>query len=361
MSELIVQICEIDSVEPCPNSDRLDVYTIKGWKIVSSRIDADGNQIPRYIVGDRVIYIPPDSVLPLELSDKLDITKYLSPVKNELGEYAGGRVRAIRLRGQPSYGCMFEAEDGLEIGTDVAEKYGITKWEPPPEHIDGDAEKSNPRFERYTSIENIGNFPHMIEENEEVIFTEKCHGCNFRGGRIFEDGSFIYAAGSHGVRRKEFEESGKRSKFWGPMTDNVKRLLDFLCNDEKNVMIYGEIIGAGIQDMTYGYTNGISFRMFDISVDGIYLDFDYKVELFNKFEIDMVPILYRGPFSKEKVAEYTSGETTICPPEKAGKFKGREGIVITPVKERIDYMGRRVILKSISVDYLARKGGTDSH
>ena len=43
---------------------------------------------------------------------------------------------------------------------------------------------------------------------------------------------------------------------------------------------------------------------------------------------------------------------------------GREGCVVTPVVERYDPgLGGsgRVILKSISADYLARKGGTDDH
>ena len=48
----------------------------------------------------------------------------------------------------------------------------------------------------------------------------------------------------------------------------------------------------------------------------------------------------------------------------SGKFKGREGMVIRPVKERhsekLPQFGR-VVLKSISVDYYERKGGTEFH
>jgi hypothetical protein len=60
---------------------------------------------------------------------------------------------------------------------------------------------------------------------------------------------------------------------------------------------------------------------------------------------------------------YTSGPTTICKPEDAGKFKGREGLVISPVKEVYfcpNIRGRK-ILKSVSVDYLTRKNGTEFH
>jgi len=80
-----------------------------------------------------------------------------------------------------------------------------------------------------------------------------------------------------------------------------------------------------------------------------------------------VPILYQGPFSQELVAQYTDGPTTMCEAQDAGAFGGREGIVITPLIERIaDAMvptstNGRVIFKSVSADYLARKGGTDDH
>jgi len=57
----------------------------------------------------------------------------------------------------------------------------------------------------------------------------------------------------------------------------------------------------------------------------------------------------------------------MCDPKSAGSFNGREGIVITPSKERIDEKmmltgtNGRVVLKAVSADYLGRKEGTDSH
>ena len=54
----------------------------------------------------------------------------------------------------------------------------------------------------------------------------------------------------------------------------------------------------------------------------------------------------------------------MCAADKAGKFAGREGIVITPTKERYNFdLGGdgRVILKAVSFAYLERKGGTEFH
>jgi hypothetical protein len=57
--------------------------------------------------------------------------------------------------------------------------------------------------------------------------------------------------------------------------------------------------------------------------------------------------------------------TTMCEPGKAGKFAGREGIVITPARERSGEGGGnvfdRVMLEAISFEYLERKGGTEDH
>ena len=117
--------------------------------------------------------------------------------------------------------------------------------------------------------------------------------------------------------------------------------------------------------MAYGLGNGAKgFRAFDVAVDGKYLDHDKKVEALLRHGLEVVPLLYRGPFSWDVVEGHTYGPTTMCPPDASGRFGGREGCVITPVIERFHAgLGDtgRVILKSISADYLARKGGTDEH
>lgn len=374
MSELIVEVCEISKVEDHPNADRLNINTIKGWTIISNKTD-EGEA--RYKVGDRVVYFPPDSILPDELIDRLNIRNYVAPLKNTADgtQRGGGRVKAINLRGEPSYGVLMPLENpDWEVGKDVKDHYGVEKWEPPVKEAYGDMGKDNILFHRYTSIENFGNFPDWFQEGEEVVFTEKIHGSNSRLGKVKnEEGVFDYIAGSNRTVRKKEGEGGTRSFYWFPLSEDiedwteiatgVKGLLDYLCNDEKNIQIFGEIFGSGVQDMAYGLPDGKkTFRAFDITVDGEYLDFEVKNELFERFNIPQVPILYKGPFSKEILKEYTTGETTLCGKKQAGPFKGREGVVIVPIVERkMVKTQKRIILKSISVDYLARKNPTDSH
>jgi len=481
MSKLIVEVCRVEKIEPHPNAERLAVATVKGWKLCIQHDPATG--VSQFAEGEKCVFFPPDAVLPPALCHgptdnppgRMNNIKYLHHLpKDENGvRPAGGRVVACRLRGHVSFGVILKLDaawgDDLdwEVGTDVADHYGVTKYDPPPESNDGEAEKSNSRFHRYTEIENFANYPKAIPVGDEVIFTEKIHGKNCRVGLVLEDNeegvaAWTFMAGSHDVRRKEhsrvetryrleelqadgviaatsnkedfsdiigigdvfthrgrnwqvesvfpweikpftkvgdrendevasvvwkcqcfevredkansaFNHCGwtpvlKRSEFWSGLTCNVSALLEYIrdelpWNEPKHgIIIFGELYGAGVQDMAYGLKDK-DFAVFDLAINGRYVDFDKKVELCNQFGITMVPILYRGPFSAEVLEQYTSGPTTLCAEKDAGAFKGREGIVCTPVKE-VDYCdvlnGRRIV-KSVSADYHARKGGTEFH
>lgn len=234
---------------------------------------------------------------------------------------------------------------------------------------DGEALPEVAAFHKYSEIENIGNFPGVFQDGEEVTMEEKIHGTNARLGLIWhpniEKGQeeWIIMCGSHGARRKEFDTKGNRSRYWLPFSEPVKDLLTKVCDSKYNVVLFGEIYGPGVQDLHYG-ENRAGFRAFDLAVNGKYVDYDEKVRVCQNFGVETTPLLYRGPFSLDKVYEFTDGPTTLCAPEKCGKFKGREGVVIRPVKERHSELlpdFGRVILKSVSVDYLERRGGTEDH
>src|SRR5438874_1958754 len=93
--------------------------------------------------------------------------------------------RAARLRGQPSYGTIDHGVDpAWEVGRDVQDHYGVTKFEPPLRASDGDSLPSVAAFHGYTEIENIRNFPDVLRPGEEVVISEKLHGKNCRVGLI---------------------------------------------------------------------------------------------------------------------------------------------------------------------------------
>ncbi len=391
MSSLIVEVCIVDAVDKHPSADLLEVVTVKGWRTCVKK--------GQFKQGDTCVFIPPDAVLPEGLSEALGVTKYLSPVKRD-GTLIGFRVRVARLRSEPSYGLVMalpptSAVLPWVVGTDVATQLGITKWEPPQTCTDGDAERPNPSFHRYYDMENYLNFPDLIPEGEEVKFTEKVHGRNWRGGIVREPDEngvmqWVFAAGSHDVRRKptcqqrkrrenpetgevEFYYVERKCQFW-EVFDKLPRLKEMISKIASggeaipihNVVVFGEIYGSGVQDMAYGLSNGAwDLRVFDITVDGKYLS-HYEVAFHcNNFDIPMVNVLYRGPFSKAKVEEYVSGPTTMCDQSVAGSFKEREGIVISTMTERPVVTKQKVfersVLKAINFKYLERKNATEQH
>ena len=78
---LYVKEITIKSVENAQNSDFLDAIEFEemGWCAISKRGE--------HKVGERVMFIPAESVLPIELAEILGVAKYL----------AKGRVRVARL------------------------------------------------------------------------------------------------------------------------------------------------------------------------------------------------------------------------------------------------------------------------
>jgi RNA ligase (TIGR02306 family) len=336
MSTLKVRIVRIEKVipHPDPETTSLDLIPVDGWCVLVKR--------GSFKVGDLAVYFPIDSLLPLKLSDAIGCTKYLG---------TGGHVKAAKLRGVPSYGVLWHINSfheylansgkfspiGLtDIGIDLTEFLGVTKWEPPVKLQDGDAEKPHTLFDKYTDIENYRNYTRVFSENEEIVATEKIHGTNARYGLVDEEGQEVYMVGSHNVRKRE----SPHSKYWVVFSQSLKDMLKFI-KEKYNahaVIAYGEIYGAGIQDLTYNMKD-IALRLFDIKVDDRYLDYDDFVTFTGIYNISVAPSLYRGTFSLEKIKSFEGkswvGDCII------------EGAVFKPVKERIDQHIGRAILKYV--------------
>ncbi|MEE8525704.1 MAG: RNA ligase (ATP) [Thermoanaerobaculia bacterium] len=341
MSSIIADVVEVEDVLPHPNADRLCLARIKGWQAVILKLD-DGS--PQFAPGDKVVYIPPDSTLPREMAERLGVVTYLS----ERTDIEGKRrlvVKRVRLRGEPSFGLVIAPDDpDWPAGTDVREHYGIGKYRPPVRFTAGDSEANHPLFQKYTDVENLRNYPEVFAVGEEVVVSEKIHGTNSRLGIV--EGKLL--AGSHGLQRQRPEaEAMATNTYWFPATlEPVTKLLEDLGSEHRVAILYGEIYGAKVQKLHYGQHGGLGFAAFDLLVDDRYLDHDELVAHCERHGVAMVPVLGRGPFSLETVAELSRGPTTM-PDEHI-----REGVVVKPVKERTDPKIGRVILKYLSDDYL---------
>lgn len=342
MSSVIANVVEVDSVSPHPNADRLCLARLKGWQSVIKKND-DGS--PQFAPGETVVFIPPDSTLPREMAERLNVVSYLAERTNVEGQKELV-VRQVRLRGEPSFGLVIRPEDpDWPVGFDVREHYGIGKYRPPIKFSAGDAEPSHPLFQKYTEVENLRNFPEVLWPGEEVVVTEKIHGTNARIGWV--EGELL--AGSHGLQRKRpAPEEMATNTYWFPATlEPVMSLLDALKAEGHAVAIlYGEIYGSRVQSLHYGKRDGLGFAAFDVLVGEHFLDYDDFVALCTRHGVATAPLIDRGPFSLERVAAVSGGPTTFADQHI------REGVVVKPTKERFDAQVGRVILKYLSDDYL---------
>lgn len=332
MSSIVVSVAVIEELTPHVNSDNLELAKILGWQIVVRKQE--------YKVGDKIVYAPPDSVLPSELAERLNVVNYLSK----------GRVRAIRLRGEPSFGLTIPPDEDWPVGENVAEYYGILKYEPPVRMTGNDGEPEHPLFIRYTDIENLRTFPDVLVPGEPLVISEKIDGTNCRVGLI--DGQVI--CGSMRVqRRKPTDEDRKLSLYWYAYThvSGVKELLHALGNIYRQVILFGEVYGPGVNSFTYGVAQGkVEFRLFDIFCDGRYLDWESASDMCKQYGVTTAPILATLPYDLNAIKQLSAGNTTI-----GGASHIREGVVVRPVHERTHPKTGRVILKYVSDEYLVKK------
>jgi RNA ligase (TIGR02306 family) len=345
MSTIKVEVCEILEIKIHHNADALELATVQGWQMCIKK----GVHHP----GDLVVYFEQGTVLTKEVADRLNVGAYLS----EKTDINGDRVlvvHRIKLRGEPSFGLVVQPEAGMELGADVAEFYGATKYHPPIKAQAGDSASDDPDFPKYTNLENMRSYPKMLEAGELVVATEKIHGTNARVGFVWhsDEERPTMMAGSRALRRKEPEDpiSMVVNTYWFPHTlIGVKKLLaDLQDRGHKQAILYGEVYGQGIQAYTYGEKR-MNFRAFDLMLDGKYVDYPIFKSLCDKHQVEQVPLVYEGAFSIEVIKGLSDGNSLI------GGTHGREGVVVKPMAERDDPKSGRVILKYIGDRYLFGK------
>lgn len=329
MSSLIVPVTTIEKLSPHSNADALELAQVLGWQLVVKKGE--------YHVGDTIVYFPIDTVLPLEVSERFGVTRYLSKQ----------RIRCARLRGEPSFGLAIKPDNpDWPLGENVADYYGATKYEPPIRPGQGDAEVNHPLFEGYTDIENMRNFPDILVDGEMVVLTEKIHGTNSRVGII--DGE--YMGGSKAVRRKRPEDDRfERNVYWFPLSlEPVRNLLDSLKSKYRQIIIFGEVYGSKIQSFHYGYKGILGYRAFDLLMDGRYLDWNDFIAICTQYGVETVPVIATLPYNLDDIRRYSEGKTLLM--EQGAHI--REGLVVRPLQERKHPKIGRVILKYVSDAYL---------
>lgn len=345
MSEFRVPVVEIRAIEPIPGADTIELAVVGDYRSVVQK--------GQFQPGERAIYLPESAVLPEALIETLGLT-------GRLAGSAKNRIKAIRLRGCLSQGVLYKAVPGhLAIGDDMADALGVVKYEPPiPSSMSGEVVTLFGVPLKY-DIENYKAYPDVFEDGELVEMTEKTHG-TFCGIAIIPGLDHAEMFGRDGiVYSKGLGAKGLVFKDAPPNEGNIyvamAKKLDLHNRIRKafpgdTIHVLGEIYGHGVQDLTYGRKDR-EFAAFDINMNGAWLSRLGFSEACDKIGIESMPALYLGPFSRAIMMAFTDGKTII-----GNLAHLREGVVVRPWMERTASQIGRVILKSVSEDYLMRKG-----
>ncbi|OQD54385.1 RNA ligase (ATP) [Streptomyces phaeoluteigriseus] len=345
---------EVLTVHEHPNADALELAQVGLYRAVVAK--------GAYRTGEAAVYIPEQSVLPAGLIEELGLT----------GRLAGGnadRVKAVRLRGELSQGivCRPKALADVDLaravqeGTDFAERLGIVKWVPPiPPTMNGEVE-SAPDLLPWVDIENIQRYPDIFTAGEPVVLTEKLHGSACLVTYVADEGRLYVSSKGFGAKSLALKED-PRNLYWRAVrghgvAEAAARLAERL--GARRVGIFGEVYGAGVQDLTYGADgrrDSLGYAVFDVSAEigGAVRWLDAGSVLGE--ELPLVPRVFEGPYDSARVLELAGGRETV-----SGRgLHLREGVVIRPAVERYSPVtGGRAVAKAVSAAYLTRKGGTE--
>lgn len=326
MSTHSVNIIEIETVLPHPNAERLEIIPVNGWQAVVKK--------GQFKPGDRAVYIEPDYTVPTERPE----FAFLAREKKDRH-----RLKAVRLRGELSYGLLIPVPDGVAghpVGADVMDALGIARWEPEVKLTMADElphDQWPATFAPKFDIESYEKFPHVLTPGEPVVVTEKVHGANAR--YTFVDGVFHM-----GSRQRWLVQNS--SHIWGRAAAACPAI-EAWCRANPGVVVYGEVYG-NVQSLTYGLGKGeVKFIAFAASVRGAWFNQADLFEWLNAGGVATCPVVYCGPFDHDAIKAIAEADSKVA----ATVGHMMEGVVIVPAAERFHASIGRVAVKHISNRY----------
>jgi RNA ligase (TIGR02306 family) len=338
MERKLASIQVVSGIEPIDGADRIEKITVLGWSLVSKKDE--------FKIGDRCVFFEIDALL----KDGPEWAEFMRPKKF--------RVKTIKLRGTLSQGLamplsILPGSESLEVGTDVSEQLGVTKYEPPLH--DGGAKFGKAR----------GNFPSFIPKTDEM----RLQSCPELLDEIRNAGPFytsVKVDGTSGTFCYDGDEFCACSRNWKKTEDDTnmywqvarKYKLAEVLADNRDYAIQGEIAGPGIQGnkMRLLESDLFVFNVFDIK-KGRILDYPDFTAFCLNHGLQTVPI--EKVMTVEDLATFDySLEAWLKRAE--GNYESgspREGIVVRPLVSTYSPTLRgRLSFKVINNSFLLRYG-----
>jgi RNA ligase (TIGR02306 family) len=354
MTSFAVTIEQIGAIREHSNADRLEMATLKGKDYDFVVLKGQFQQ------GDTVVYFPVDSILPVWITDVLELTGKLTGKEKN-------RVKTIKLRGNISQGIVAspslfadQKPDILDMaaGTDVTTMLGVEKYDPPPIPSQYGDLKPLPNFVGKYDIVSAQNHVEVVTAllDEPVYITEKLEGSHWS---ITLNPETQHIAVSQRNYRIEPNEKGEHPWHKVARLGNYAEKLQGIAADwestqgrkPKAVTLRGEILGPGVHDNYYKLKDHVVY-IFELEIDGKPLDAIDFLAAANRYNMPTVPILAQNIILRDWLGAQTLKQASDGQSVLATML--REGIVIKPMTERHQETIGRVFIKQRSPEYLAK-------
>lgn len=325
----LVTIQEVAEVLPIENADRIETVRVLGWYVVVKK--------GQFEVGDKVVYAEIDS-------------KFPEKEEFEFLKNSNYRVRTAKMRGQVSQGLCFPLdilpEGDYEVGDEVTELLGVTKYEPPvPAILSGEAKGIFPGFLEKTDETRVQLLQDRLTKFKGVrtVITEKLDGTS---------STFYLNRDEFGVcsRGLELLEDDKNTYWQMAHKYDIESKLRKL---GRNIALQGETIGAGIQKNKYQFKDSERdlrlFNIYDIDKSE-YVGYKEFTELAKQLGIPTVPVIDDNFVlidNIDELVEMSKGRSEL------NNKVHREGVVIKGYEE-VNDMGERLSFKVINPDFLIK-------
>jgi len=402
-SNFKVALTQIVDIAPHPNPvvERLEIATVYGFQVIVGK--------GTYKVGQKVIYLPVNSILPRKLET------FLFPPDSKI-TLDKSRIKACKIQQFVSQGMIAPWEEiknlykleEFPLETDLQLQLNVVKYYPPvmgnsfntvsskPIPKIRNKPKNNIYFKEYNGCTNINWVPNAFTEEDIVWISEKIHGSSWRAAYLPNSGykisypnfklllhkktiknffssikqSFIsvvdkfkeffklssefeFCYGSNTVQRQKKTESPT----WYGEDIYAQMCKDYSIKeklkDYPGYVLYGEIYGPNVQKgYHYGLKNGerkliIFDVMYQTKTDQTWLSCEDAYEFCKKLELPFVPILYKGKWDKTLAINLAKGNSILCPTQKV-----IEGVVVK--NDNVLNLNRRKI-KIINPEYTMKE------
>lgn len=294
MTDKLASIEVISEISSHSNADALEFVHVLGYKCIVPK--------GKFHVGNFVVFIAPDTILPDDA--------WAAGFK----KYAQTRVRAVKIRGEYSFGIVVDPGEtplnpGLYEGKDVSEELNIQKYEAPtPQELNA---QGNLPFGIFKTDENRYNGLRYLPYGELVDVTLKRDGSSATYYcKKLPDGDY-----QTGICSRSLELKKDCQNNFTLVNDKLKILekLEIFCRaNDKSLALRGEVFGAGIQGYKVNPDKGkpVSWECFSV------LDLDtlkyhrkgsdlYFKPLCEALDLPHVPIVEEGvELTRELIQKY---------------------------------------------------------